>query len=174
MCPMDQALVTQAVKQELSRRTLLKHIAVSAPVILFAGTFLSHEEIYAQITPENLDMLIDEQVPKDPANMTPHEAMHVPLLSLPPIAEDGAIVPCYVEVKHPMEPDHYIQSVDIQFFQDPVVTKGKFTFTPANGEAYLSTQVRIGISGQVVCIAECNQHGKWVGVSDVKVTVGGC
>ena len=151
----------------LSRRSLMKKALALTPMLLIGHTFMSYDEIYAA-----LPGIINK--PKDPKNLTDHEKMHVPQLSLPPIAEDGAIVPAYVEVPHPMEDDHYIKNVEILFYTDPVVAKGKFHFTPMNGEAFLSTQVRLGVSGQVVCIAECNKHGKWIGASDVKVTVGGC
>ena len=151
----------------LTRRTLLKRIVTVTPMLLAAQTFLSYEDIYAA-----LPGII--QKPKDPANLTDFEKQHVPRLSLPPIAEDGAVVPAYVDVDHPMDPDHYIKTAEILFYKDPVPPKGVFHFTPANGAAFLSTQIRLGISGQVVCIAECNKHGKWIGVADVKVTVGGC
>jgi len=152
---------------ELSRRSLLKKIITVSPIILLGPTLLSTEEILAA-----LPSMINK--PKDPKKLTDHEKMHVPQLGLPPIAEDGAIVPTYVELPHPMEKDHYIKNVEIIFYTDPVVNKGKFHFTPANGQAYLSTQIRLGTSGQVVCISECNRDGKWIGVADVKVTVGGC
>lgn len=152
---------------ELTRRSLLKNTIVWTPMVMLGHSFLSHAEIHAA-----LPTLIKKA--RDPKNMTPMEKMHVPQLGLPPIAEDGAIVPAYVEVPHPMDADHYIKSVEILFYTDPVVAKGKFNFTPANGLAYLSTQIRLGSSGQVICIAECNQHGKWIGSAGVKVTVGGC
>ena len=151
----------------ISRRTLLKRGLQAVPMALAAHTFLSYEEIFAAL-PGVL------KKPKDPNNLTEFEKQHVPALSLPPIAEDGAIVPAYVEVAHPMEADHYIKSVKVLFYTDPIVDKGTFYFSPLNGEAYLSTQIRLGESGEVVCIAECNKHGKWIGTANVKVTVGGC
>ena len=152
---------------ELSRRSLLKKTIQVTPILVLGPTFLSTEEIMAAL-PTVL------KTPKDPKNLSEFEKMHVPKLSLPPIAEDGAIVPAYVEVDHPMEKDHYIKNAEILFYGDPVVSKGKFHFTPQNGVAFLSTQIRLGASGQVVCISERNKHGKWIGVANVKVTVGGC
>lgn len=151
----------------ISRRTLLRRGLQAVPMALAAHTFLSYEEILAA-----LPGVINK--PKDPKHLTDFEKQHVPLLSLPPIAEDGAIVPAYVEVPHPMEAEHYLKSVKVLFYTDPVVDKGTFHFTPVNGEAYLSTQIRLGESGEVVCIAECSKHGKWIGTASVKVTVGGC
>lgn len=151
----------------LTRRSLLKKTATVVPFLMIGHTLMSNEEIYGA-----LPGLIKRA--KDPKNLSELEKIHVPQLGLPPIAEDGAIVPAYVELPHPMEPDHYIKSVEILFYGDPVVSKGKFNFTPQNAIPYLSTQIRLGGSGEVVCISECNKHGRWIGVASVKVTVGGC
>lgn len=154
-------------KRGLTRRSLLIKTITVSPVLLFGPTFLSRRELYAA-----LPSIIKR--PKDPNKLTDFEKLHVPDLGLPPIAEDGAIVPAYVELNHPMEPDHFIKNVEIIFYEDPIVNKGRFHFTPANGKAYLSTQIRLGKSGKVVCISECSKDGKWIGFADVKVTVGGC
>ncbi len=152
---------------EMSRRSFLARTVFITPALVMGPTLLSRNEILAAL-PGALNR------PKDPQNLTEHERLHVPQLGLPPIAEDGAVVPAYVEMSHPMEPDHYIKNVEILFYTDPIVSKGTFHFTPINGMAYLSTQIRLGESGKVICIAECNQHGRWVGAAEVKVTVGGC
>lgn len=151
----------------LTRRALMQKALTVTPMLLLGYGFLSDEEILAA-----LPGIINK--PKDPKNLTDFEKLHIPKLSLPPIAEDGAIVPAYVELDHPMDADHYIKNAEILFYKDPVVAKGKFHFTPLNGQAFLSTQIRLGVSGQLVCITECNKHGKWIGTADVKVTVGGC
>ena len=150
-----------------TRRSLIRNVLLLAPVLIAGPILLSTEEIIAA-----LPRLLNE--PKDLKNMTALEKAHVPQLGMPPIAEDGAVVPTYIELDHPMEPDHYIKSATVLFYGDPIVNKGTFHFTPLNGKPWLSTFVRIGNSGKVICISECNKHGKWVGYSEVKVTVGGC
>ena len=115
------------------------------------------------------------QRPKDLENLTELERIHLPKISLPPVVEDGAQASIVCSVDHPMDEDHYIKSIQIMNFQDPVVIKGKFFFTPANGEAYLSTQIRLsGGDGEVWVVAECNQHGKWAANKKVTVAAGGC
>lgn len=152
---------------EISRRSLLKKTFTIGPMVLAATTFMPYDELYAA-----LPSIVKRA--KNPKKLTEMERIHVPKLGMPPIAEDGSIVPAYVEVDHPMDPEHYIKSAEILFYQDPVVAKGKFHFTPGNGIPYLSTQIRLGRSGEIVCISECSKHGKWIGVAEVKVTVGGC
>ena len=115
------------------------------------------------------------QTAKDLENMTDLEQMHVPKISLPPVVEDGSQASIVCSVDHPMDEDHYIKSIQIMNFADPVVIKGKFYLTPDNGEAYISTQIRLsGGDGTVWVVAECNQHVKWAAFKNVSVAAGGC
>lgn len=95
---------------------------------------------------------------------------------LPIIAEDGSNVPIIVTLpNHPMTPDHYIKTLQIVNFKDPIASKGLCTFTPANGQAYFSTQIRMdGGDTDLMVIAECSQHGRWVTRETLKVSLGGC
>ena len=112
----------------------------------------------------------------DPDNPTDLEKLHLINIRLPVIAEDGANVPIIVSMEnHPMEADHYIKSIHILNFNDPVTSKGVFHFTPANGLAYISTQIRMdGGDPTVFVVCECSQHGMWVANKQLKVSLGGC
>ena len=112
---------------------------------------------------------------RDPENPTELEKMHLAKVTLPPVVEDGSAAPVQVELDHPMDDDHYITSIQIVSFNDPVQTKGIFYLSPANGEAFLSTQVRLnGGESEVWVITECNQHGRWATAKETKVAAGGC
>ena len=76
-------------------------------------------------------------MPTDPDNLTDLEKLHIPKVTIPPVVEDGSQAPIVVEMDHPMDDDHYIKSVQILNFDDPIVIKGKFYYTPVNGEVYL-------------------------------------
>jgi sulfur-oxidizing protein SoxY len=103
------------------------------------------------------------------------ERIHLPKVTLPPVVEDGTQASIIVSLDHPMEEDHYIKSIQILNFADPVVIKGKFYMTPLNGEAFISTQIRLaGGEGTVWVVAECNKHGKWAANRTVNVAAGGC
>lgn len=111
----------------------------------------------------------------DPNNPTDLERMHLAKVTLPPVVEDGGQAPIQVEMDHPMDEDHYIKSIQIVSFNDPVQTKGQFYFSPANGEAFIGTQIRLnGGESTVWVVAECNQHGKWPVGKSTKVAAGGC
>jgi desulfoferrodoxin (superoxide reductase-like protein) len=86
-----------------------------------------------------------------------------PVLRVPEATRNGAKVPIVVEMSHPMAADHYVTTVEVVNRRDPIPSKGRFHFTPANGRVYLAFQARVhhGAS-EVTAIAECSRHGRWV------------
>ena len=114
-------------------------------------------------------------IPSDINNLTEIEKIHVPKVTLPPVVEDGNQAPIVVRIDHPMEENHYIKSIQILNFKDPVVIKGQCFFTPMSGEAYFGTQIRLaGGESRVWVVSECNRHGKYATYKDVKGAAGGC
>ena len=148
----------------LSRRRFLRYAMVGGVAVpMYASTVIGN------------DARASIQLPADPDNLTDLEKLHVPKITIPPVVEDGSQAPIVVELDHPMDDDHYIKSIQILNFDDPIVIKGKFYFTPVNGEVYVGTQIRLdGGEGKVWVIAECNQHGRWAANRSVKVAAGGC
>ncbi len=100
---------------------------------------------------------------------------HLPRITAPHIAPTGSVVPVVVSLDHPMEQGHYIETIEILNYADPVVSKGRFHLTPANGEAYLSTQVRMSEGRSAVAVlANCSQHGEWRMSQPITVLSEGC
>ena len=95
-------------------------------------------------------------------------------LDIPLLSEDPTGVPVSFSIDHPMEPDHYIRSVDLTLAADPIPYKGTFLFTPANGRAAAAFKMRSGAGGKVQAIAECTKHGKFTATRDIRVAEGGC
>lgn len=153
------------IKDSLSRRAFLKTAALIGLISSIIPEILM---------PKRLSAAESGKKAVDPKNLTPEEAMHIPKVDIPIIAEDGSLVPIIVSVNHPMEPDHYIKSIYIIDDLSAIPSKGLYRFTPANGEAYISTRIKLPESTTVRAIVECNKHGKWENSADIKVTVGGC
>ncbi len=113
----------------------------------------------------------------DPDPLSPSEQLHLPVLKIPAFTGNGDKVPIVVEMRHPMEPNHYITSVQIVNGRDPVPLKGVFHFTPANGQVYLAFQARMdqGVS-KVLATAECNIHGPSSAARSIEIPsdAGGC
>ncbi len=99
---------------------------------------------------------------------------HRPMIDSPTLAEDPSAVPLQVSVNHPMEPEHFIRSIEIQLDHDPVPYKGKFLFTSANGQAAVAFHMRSGAGGVLKVTAECSRHGRFVATKETRVTEGGC
>lgn len=102
------------------------------------------------------------------------ERQHQPKLELPLLAENPTAVPVRVSVDHPMEPDHFIRSIEIILAKDPVPHKGTYRFTPANGQAWVAFPMRSGAGGVVRATAECSQHGRFVATREIRVASDGC
>lgn len=158
-------------KRFITRRDILKLSALG--VGGFVAAALIPKAAYAQTDDDDspFNFVLD---PENPASELEKE--HIINLRLPLIAEDGSNVPIIATMEnHPMESDHYIKNFMIYNFNDPIVSKGRFTFTPANGLAHYSTQIRMdGGDANVFVVAECTQHGKWAIHGTLKVSLGGC
>lgn len=103
------------------------------------------------------------------------EREHLVSVRLPGIADDGANVPIAVEMDHPMEADHYIKSLAVYAFEDPLVTKGIFFFSPQNGRLSLAFQFRMSAGEhRLFVVVECTRHGKWATSRRLRVSTGGC
>ena len=151
----------------LHRRSFLKFLAISVGGLVLSRGFWT--KALADISSLRIQRAID------PDHLTDFERQHVPQLFMLEAAEDGARVPVTVFVENPMTPDHYITSIEILNYNDPIISKGVFYLTPENGRAYLSTQVRLD-SGEstVYAVSTCNRHGRWVGSQKIFVNRGGC
>lgn len=101
-------------------------------------------------------------------------AAHRPQIDVPIVADDPTSVPLTVFVDHPMEPDHYLKSLEVVLETDPVPKKGVFLLTPLSGRASVAYQMRSGKGGELKVIIECSRHGRFEARQEVRVVPGGC
>lgn len=162
--------------QLITRRSFVKKSSLVLATITMSTSFFRVPDLFAyekidghEMNPYKIHKALN------PDKMTDFERLHVPVLKMPIIAQDVSTVPFYIESNHPMEPDHFIKSVEIINFNDPIVHKGRFVLTPAVGRVFVSAQIRM-VSGtsNIMAIAECNKYGRWVTSTEVKVTVMVC
>ena len=95
-------------------------------------------------------------------------------IEMPLIAENGSVVPVSVEVTSPMTAQSYVKSVYIVSDKNRRPLNVKFALTPAMGQAFVATTLRLGESTDVRAIAELNDGALLMAKREVKVTVGGC
>jgi sulfur-oxidizing protein SoxY len=168
--------------RRISRRALLGG-AMSAGVVA-AGPVVAPGRARAQAP-------APAQGPGSPVNLGPEEPVDITMkrlfgtrpikpagdavkLELPLIAENGAVVPVAVEVTTPMTPAAYVKSVYIVSDKNRRPMNAKFNLTPAMGQAYVATNLRLGESTDVRAIVEMSDGTLLMARREVKVTVGGC
>jgi len=95
-------------------------------------------------------------------------------LKAPEIAENGNSVPISVSVDSPMTADAYVESVTIFADGNPRPEVATFNFTPASGEAFASTRMRLAKTQNVVAVAKMSDGTIFSDSRNVKVTIGGC
>jgi sulfur-oxidizing protein SoxY len=95
-------------------------------------------------------------------------------LELPLIAENGAVVPMTLEVATPQTPQSFVKAVYVISDKNRRPLNVKFNLTPAVGQAYVGTNLRLGESTDVRAVAEMSDGTLLEAKRGVKVTVGGC
>ena len=95
-------------------------------------------------------------------------------MDLPLIAENGALVPLTVEVASPQTPQSHVKAIYVISDKNRRPLNAKFNLTPASGQAFVGTNLRLGESTDVRAIAEMSDGTLLAAKRQVKVTVGGC
>jgi len=95
-------------------------------------------------------------------------------LTVPEIAENGAVVPVKVNVDHPMEENNYVKAIHILTTKNGNARAADVMLTPMNGKGYFATRIKLGSTQDVVAVVELSD-GTFIKASKpVKVTIGGC
>ena len=95
-------------------------------------------------------------------------------LDIPPIAENGAVVPVSVEVNAPMTPASYVKNIWIVADKNRIPIVARATLMPEAGQAFVGTNIRLGETTDVRAIVEQSDGTLLTARREVKVTVGGC
>lgn len=95
-------------------------------------------------------------------------------MEAPEIAENGAVVPVKVTVESPMTQKEYVKAIHVLASKNGNVRCANIYLTPANGEAFFGTRVKLGGTQDVVAIAEMSDGSFLTAKQNVKVTIGGC
>jgi sulfur-oxidizing protein SoxY len=95
-------------------------------------------------------------------------------IEMPLIAEDGAAVPIAVEVQSPMTAESHVKAIYILAEKNPRPLNLKVSLTPAAGQAYVATNLRLADSGPVRAVAELHDGTLLMATREVRVTVAGC
>lgn len=95
-------------------------------------------------------------------------------MEAPEIAENGAVVPVKVTVESPMNDKEYVKAIHVLASKNGNVRCANIYLTPANGEAFFGTRIKLGGTQDVVAVAEMSNGTFLSTKQNVKVTIGGC
>jgi sulfur-oxidizing protein SoxY len=95
-------------------------------------------------------------------------------LDMPPKFSTGYTVPLDLTVIGPMTDTDYARSVHVLAPRNPLLRVAIFHFTPANGEARVSTRIRLAQPQNVIAVAEMSGGPLLMARTWVEVESDGC
>ncbi len=95
-------------------------------------------------------------------------------LGLPPLVENGHLVPLTVSVESPMTEADYVKAIHVFTDKNPLPEVISFYLGPRSGGATFSTRVRLADSEDVVAIAQMSDGSFWSERVHVIVTTAAC
>jgi sulfur-oxidizing protein SoxY len=159
----------------MARQGLTRRQAIAGAAAMAVAPWL-HGEARAQGFLANL-------APEEPVDKTMQrlfgsrpikDGSQVITLELPLIAEDGGNVAMSVDVKSPMTPQSYVKAIYVLSDRNPRPLNAKFLLTPACGQAYVATNLRLADTGDVRAVAETQDGALFMVKRSVRVVVAGC
>jgi sulfur-oxidizing protein SoxY len=147
-----------------SRRAWLKRIQ-KLSLIAF-GTWLSPLTVFAK--PEDAVKVIQEITGGKPLIKGKVN------LVIPPLVENGNLVPLKVSVESPMTENDYVKAIYVIAEGNPLPNIFTAYLTPRSGTANLTTRVRLADSQTVWAIAQMSNGSFYQGQAETLVTLSAC
>lgn len=95
-------------------------------------------------------------------------------LDLPPLVENGNVVPLAVSVESPMTEADHVRAIHVFTEKNPLPDVVSFRLGPRAGRASVATRIRLADTQTVVAICELSDGSFWSGSADVVVTLAAC
>lgn len=95
-------------------------------------------------------------------------------LNMPAIAENGLSVFTTIAVESPMSETDHVKAIHLFSEKNPLPLIASFHFTPAMGQAKVSTNIRLAASQKVIAIALMSDGSLWSDEKSVVVTIAAC
>ena len=95
-------------------------------------------------------------------------------LTVPEIAENGAVVPVKVHVESPMTDADHVKAIHVLASKNGNARCADVMLTPLNAKGYFATRVKLGGTQDVVALVEMSDGSFLRAAKPVKVTIGGC
>jgi sulfur-oxidizing protein SoxY len=95
-------------------------------------------------------------------------------LDVPPLIENGNVVPVTVAVESPMTEADYVKRIHLFNEKNPQPYVATFHLGPRTGKASVATRIRLADSQKLVAIAELADGTLWSDSVEVIVTLAAC
>jgi sulfur-oxidizing protein SoxY len=95
-------------------------------------------------------------------------------LELPPLSENGHVVPLRVAVTSPMTQADHVRAIHVFTEKNPQPYVASFRLGPRAGRAVVNTRVRLADTQSVTAIAEMSDGSWWTTSAHVVVTLAAC
>jgi len=95
-------------------------------------------------------------------------------LTVPEIAENGAVVPVKVNVESAMTEAEHVKAIHVLTTKNGNSRCADVMLTPLNAKGYFATRVKLGGTQDVVALVEMSDGTFLRAAKPVKVTIGGC
>jgi sulfur-oxidizing protein SoxY len=155
----------------LTRRRLLSAAAAAGVACAWPRSEPEAQGFLANLAPEEP---VEATLKRIFSGRPIREGSAVMTLEAPLIAEDGGNVAVAVDVKSPMTPQSYVKAIYILSDKNPRPLNVKVNLTPACGQAYVATSIRLADTGDVRAVAEMQDGTLWMVKRSVRVVIAGC
>lgn len=95
-------------------------------------------------------------------------------LSVPPLVENGHLVPLQVSVQSPMTEADHVKAIHVFTERNPLPEMVTFRLGPRAGRAQVATRVRMADTQNVVAIAQMSDGSFWSDSAYLIVTLAAC
>ncbi|MDP1717475.1 MAG: SoxY-related AACIE arm protein [Burkholderiales bacterium] len=95
-------------------------------------------------------------------------------LGLPPLVENGHLVPLTVSVESPMTAASHVKAIHVFAEKNPLPEVVSFYLGPRAGRANVATRMRLADTQNVVAVAELSDGSFWSDSMHVIVTLAAC
>jgi sulfur-oxidizing protein SoxY len=95
-------------------------------------------------------------------------------LDLPPLVENGNVVPMSVSVDCPMTKDNFVKAIHVFNEKNPQPNVISVQLGARAGKAEISTRIRLATTQRLTAIAEMSDGTCWSDTQEVVVTLAAC
>ena len=96
------------------------------------------------------------------------------MLDLPPLVENGNVVPMTVTVDSPMTKDSFVRAIHVFSEKNPQPNVISVQLGARAGKAEIATRIRLATTQKLTAIAEMSDGSCWSDTQEVVVTLAAC